>query len=137
MRLYECKVEPQNLLINVKINGALDKAIVDTSAQISVINSMLANSLTPSLHIGKKVTLKVGEENSWLKANYSKDANSEIEGVQFKWPVIMADITDQVTLVWTSLLHTMLSLTSTIKASRFKEYKLRQRYLKLKGIQSV
>lgn len=28
--------------------------------------------------------------------NYSKDANIEIEGVQFKWPVIVADITDQV-----------------------------------------
>lgn len=72
------------------------KAIVDTAAQISVITRKLANSLTPPLHIGKEVTLKGVGENSWLKANYSKDANIEIEGVQFKWPVIVADITDQV-----------------------------------------
>lgn len=96
MRLYECKVEPQNLLINVKINGKLEKAIVDTAAQISVINKELANSLTPPLHIGKEVTFKGVGENSWLKVNYSKDANIEIEGVQFKWPVIVADIADQV-----------------------------------------
>lgn len=57
MRLYECKVEQQNLLINVKINGKLEKAIVDTAKQISVINRKLANSLTPPLHIGNEVTL--------------------------------------------------------------------------------
>ena len=33
-------------------------------------------------------------ENSWLKANYSHDDNIEIEGIQFKWSVIIADITD-------------------------------------------
>ena len=96
MRRYECRVEPQNLVIDVKINGKPEKAIVDTAAQISVINRKLANSLTPPLNIGKEVTLKGVGENSWLKANYSHDANIEIEGIQFKWPVIIADITDQV-----------------------------------------
>lgn len=96
MKLYECKVEPQNMLINVKINGILEKAIVDTAAQISVINIKLANPLTPPIHIGKEVTLMGIGKKRWLKANYSKDANIEIEGVQFKWPVIVADITDQV-----------------------------------------
>ena len=96
MRRYECRVEPQNLVIDVKINGKPEKAIVDTAAQISVINRKLANSLTPPLNIGKEVTLKGVGGNSWLKANYSHDANIEIEGIQFKWPVIIADITDQV-----------------------------------------
>lgn len=71
MRLYESKVEPQNLLINVKINGKLEKDIVDTAAQISVINRKLANSLTPPLNIGK-VTLKGVGENSWLKATIQR-----------------------------------------------------------------
>lgn len=88
MRLYECKVEPQKMPINVKINEKLEKAIVDTAAQISAINRKLANPLTPHSHIG----------NSWLKANYSKDTNIEIEGFQFKWSVIVADKTDQVVI---------------------------------------
>jgi hypothetical protein len=58
MRLYQCKIEPQNLLINVKVNGKPEKAIVDTAAQISVINREFANSLTSPLNIGKDVTLK-------------------------------------------------------------------------------
>lgn len=43
MQLYECKVEPQNMPINVKINGKLEKAIVDTAAQTSVINKQKAS----------------------------------------------------------------------------------------------
>lgn len=38
------------MLINAKINGKLEKAIVDTAAQISVINRKLASSFTPPLH---------------------------------------------------------------------------------------
>ena len=68
--------------------------IVNTAAQISVINRKLANSLKPPLNIGKEVTLKGVGGNNWLKAKCSHDANIEIQGIQFKKPVIIADITD-------------------------------------------
>lgn len=74
----------------------MEKAVVDTATQISVINTKLANTLTPPLCIFKEVTLKGVGEKSWLKANYSKNASIEIERVQLKWPFIVADITDQV-----------------------------------------
>jgi predicted aspartyl protease len=45
-------------LVDVLVNGTPVKAIVDTAAQISVINKKLASSLTPPLSLGKEVTLK-------------------------------------------------------------------------------
>ena len=56
--ILECRFEPQNLVINIKINGKPEKTIVDNSVLISVINRKLANSLTPPLNIGKEVKLK-------------------------------------------------------------------------------
>lgn len=76
------------------------------------------------------MTIKGVGENSWLKASYLKDANIEIERVQFKWPFIVADITDQVVIG----LDVLSAHNALIKASTFKEYKLRERYLKLRGI---
>ena len=81
--------------INVQIKGKPEKVILDTSAHISVINRMLANTLTRPLNLGEVTRHGVGE-NSWFKANYSHDANIEIERIQFKWPVIIAVKTDQV-----------------------------------------
>lgn len=65
-----------------------------------------------------------------MKASYLKDANIEIERVQFKWPFIVADITDQVVIG----LDVLSAHNALIKASTFKEYKLGERYLKLRGI---
>lgn len=67
------QTHPYNLMLGISINGKPVQAIVDTAAQITVISQAFANTFTPSLVRGEKVTMKGAGNSDFIEANYCKN----------------------------------------------------------------
>ena len=70
-----------------------------TAAQITVINRVFADTFTPPLIHGEKVTMKVAGNSDYIEANYCKDTRISIGDMKenpVKWTVLIADIFDPV-----------------------------------------
>ena len=85
-----------NLVIPVAINqGPTTNAIIDTAAQVTVINSKLARQVGLDLSGAEKVTLRGVGVNSELEAFLVKGVRLVIGRKVYRWDVYVAHITDE------------------------------------------
>lgn len=88
-------------MLGISINGKPVQAIVDTAAQITVISQAFANTFTPPLVRGEKVTMKSAGSSDFIDANYCKNIQICIGNTQedpITWTALIADISDPVIL---------------------------------------
>ena len=95
-----------SLILPVKINDITVEAIIDTGAQITVINEKLAKQLKIPEVRGDPMYLKgvPVDENTKIKARNGGEARIVIGKTEAKWQLIVAEITDHVIIgldLWT------------------------------------
>ncbi|VDI25418.1 Hypothetical predicted protein [Mytilus galloprovincialis] len=101
----DTKYKPINLVLQITINGKQADAIVDTAAQVTVINFDFAKSLDPAIEVKEPVILKgAGKDNS-ITARYTDRVAIKVGKTETRWRVIVADITDPVILGLDVLQH--------------------------------
>ncbi|CAG2198565.1 KRAB [Mytilus edulis] len=98
-------------------------AIVDTAAQVTVINFDFAKSLNPAIEVKEPVILKgAGKDNS-ITARYADRVAIKVVKTETRWRVIVADITDPVILGLDVLQHikaviNLVDLTITVDGEK-------------------
>ncbi|VDI00838.1 Hypothetical predicted protein, partial [Mytilus galloprovincialis] len=101
----DTKYKPINLVLQITINGKQADAIVDTAAQVTVINFDFAKSLDPAIEVKEPVILRgAGKDNS-ITARYTDRVAIKVGKTETRWRVIVADITDPVILGLDVLQH--------------------------------
>ena len=96
--IFECMATAKQMLA-ISINGKPVQAIVDTAAQITVISRVFADTFTPPLIRGEKITMKGAGNSDYNEAKYCKDTQINIGDIKenpVKWTVLIADISDPV-----------------------------------------
>ena len=83
-----------NLILPVNINGITVEAIVDTGAQITVINEKLTKQLKIPEVRGDSMYLKGIDANSKIKARNGGEARILIGKTETKWQLIVVDKTE-------------------------------------------
>ncbi|CAC5407103.1 unnamed protein product [Mytilus coruscus] len=115
--------KPINLVLQITINGKQADALVDTAAQVTVINFDFAKSLNPAIEVKEPVILKgTGKDNS-ISAKYTDRVAIKIGKTETRWRVIVADITDPVILGLDVLQHikaviNLVDLTITVDGEK-------------------
>ena len=87
-----------NLILNIKINGTNIDAILDTAAQVTLMNEYFANTLQPPVVLTDFLLLKGAGENNTIPARYAEQTKINIGKTETKWRVIVAKISDPVIL---------------------------------------
>ncbi|CAG2185743.1 unnamed protein product [Mytilus edulis] len=119
----DTKYKPINLVLQITINGKQADAIVDTAAQVTVINFDFAKSLDPAIEVKEPVILKgAGKDNS-ITARYADRVAIKVGKTETRWRVIVADITDPVILGLDVLQHikaviNLVDLTITVDGEK-------------------
>ena len=91
-----------NLMLAISINAKPVQAVVDTAAHITVISRAFADTFTPPLMDGEKVTMKGTGNSDYIEANYCKDTRISIGDMEenpVKWTVLIVNISYPVILV--------------------------------------
>ncbi|CAC5398292.1 unnamed protein product [Mytilus coruscus] len=119
----DTKYKPINLVLQITINGKQVDAIVDTAAQVTVINFDFAKSLNPAIEVKEPVILKgAGKDNS-ISAKYTVRVAIKVGKTETRWRVIVADITGPVILGLDVLQHikaviNLVDLTITVDGEK-------------------
>ena len=92
------KREGWNLVIPAKILGRECNAIIDTAAQVTVINRDFFQTLENRPSVVETVNLKGASDSNLMLANYVKEVPLQIGTSKYKWNVFVADISDQMIL---------------------------------------
>ena len=82
-------------MLAISINAKPVQAVVDTAAHITVISRAFADTFTPPLMDGEKVTMNGTGNSDYIEANYCKDTRISIGDMEenpVKWTVLIADI---------------------------------------------
>lgn len=67
-----------NLMLKVKINGTEVDAIIDTAAQVTLLNESFAKKLDPPVNLTNPVILKGAGENNSIPANYAEHTQIKV-----------------------------------------------------------
>ena len=78
---------------NVKVN-----AVIDTAAQVSVMNMDLYKKLKPTPHLTDSIVLKAAGINNDIQARLAKNVNIRVGDVVKKWDVVVGEIADSLLL---------------------------------------
>ncbi|VDI12065.1 Hypothetical predicted protein [Mytilus galloprovincialis] len=133
----DTKYKPINLVLQITINGKQADAIVDTAAQVTVINFDFAKSLDPAIEVKEPVILRgAGKDNS-ITARYTDRVAIKVGKTETRWRVIVADITDPVILGLDVLQHikaviNLVDLTITVDGEKLAAAVLNARNDKIK-----
>lgn len=98
-------VTTNNLMLKVKINGTEVDAIIDTAAQVTLLNESFAKKLDPPVNLTNPVILKGAGENNSIPASYAEHTQIKVGKTETRWRVIVAKINDQVILGLDLLKH--------------------------------
>ena len=96
------KFKPENTTVNaaghlyipIKVNGISVNAILDTGAQVTVLNSKLAKAKIPDLKGTKKVLLKGINSDNSMQASLCEHVNISLGKNTFDWQIFLAPIDD-------------------------------------------
>ena len=83
-----------NLFVPVLINNVPLEAVVDTAAQVTVINKNLAKKIIPCLKSNKKVALRGINVDHPIIARYCEGVDITLGKHTYKWNVFVAPIKD-------------------------------------------
>ena len=83
-----------NLVVPISINGVPVKAVIDTAAQISVINTNFVEEHLPNLKFSGAYSLNGINADAPLHASMSEELELCLGNKVFKWKVLKADIAD-------------------------------------------
>ena len=83
-----------NLVVPISINGVPVKAVIDTAAQISVINTNFVEEHLPNLRFSGAYSLNGINADAPLCASMSEELEISLGNKIFKWKVLKADIAD-------------------------------------------
>ena len=83
-----------NLVVPISINGVPVKAVIDTAAQISVINTNFVEEHLPNLKFSGAYSLNGINADAPLCASMSEELEICLGNKVFKWKVLKADIAD-------------------------------------------
>jgi len=99
------KTRAVNLVLKITINGEPVEALIDTAAQVTVINEKFANTLEIPLKIGHRVSLKGAGNDTSIRARYADKVVINIGQTETRWRIIVADISDPVIIGLDLLKH--------------------------------
>ena len=83
-----------NLVIQLSVNGVPLEAIVDTAAQVSLINEGVVEKMQSSLQFSESVCLREAGENSRMTAQKASQVPLGIGGRRYLWDIYVAPIAD-------------------------------------------
>ena len=83
-----------NLVVPISVNGVPVKAVIDTAAQISVINTNFVEEHLPNLKFSGAYSLNGINADAPLRASMSEEPDICLGNKVFKWKVLKADIAD-------------------------------------------
>lgn len=96
--LYRDGLAAKTLVIPVKINGHKLMGLIDSAAQVSVINNSLLKQLGPSVKLKEHVRLSGAGKESEMEARITSEVPVEIGKSKLKWKFVAADINDDIIL---------------------------------------
>ena len=88
----------KTLLIPIRISGKTFMAVVDSAAQVSVINNTLLKQLGPSVKLKEYVMLTGAGKESQIEARITDEIPVEIGKSKLKWKFVTAEINDDIIL---------------------------------------
>lgn len=83
-----------SLVIPVQIQGVHTQAIIDTTAQVSIISEELANTISPPCKVKDQVLLRGAEKCSSMIAKRTTSVHLRIGQHSYKWDILIAPMAD-------------------------------------------
>ena len=81
-----------NLVVPIKINGVPLRAVIDTAAQVSLLNKKIMDNYFPDLNLISNIKLKGIEPDRSILAEIRDDVSIELGENSYKWRLISTDI---------------------------------------------
>ena len=83
-----------NAMVNLSINGKEVTAVIDTAAQVTVMNDEFARKLQDPLKITEYVELKGAGKDNTIKAGFARKVKIKLADKGYAWDVYVAPIMD-------------------------------------------
>ncbi|ELU04249.1 hypothetical protein CAPTEDRAFT_201702 [Capitella teleta] len=88
-----------NLLVSVKVNGVLTKAVLDTASQVTVMSEdMFEKIADPAPIKAETVFLKGAAKEGGMRSHRYKDLKLRLGGKEYRWDFYVAPISDDLLL---------------------------------------
>ena len=81
-----------NLVVPIKINGVPLRAVIDTAAQVSLLNKKIMDNYFPDLNLISNIKLKGIEPDRSILAEIRDDVSIELGENSYTWRLISTDI---------------------------------------------
>jgi hypothetical protein len=91
-------VDKKSMLVPIQINGIQVFAVVDSGAQVSMINKVLYNQILDKPKITETVFIKGINSTASIRAHIVPNINIKIGRTNLQWNMLMAEIMDKVIL---------------------------------------
>jgi hypothetical protein len=91
-------VDKKSMLVPIQINGIQVFAVVDSGAQVSIINKDLYNQILDKPKITETVFIKGINSTASIRAHIVPNINIKIGRTNLQWNMLMAEITEKVIL---------------------------------------